>query len=63
MACEFGHAEVTAAAGVDPIELSTGDDLVETIMRFSELRKRRNQLTAGAVSSKSRGEFGDVSVA
>jgi uncharacterized protein (DUF58 family) len=50
-------------AGVDALELSTGDDLVETIMRFSELRKRRNQLTAGAVSSKSRGEFGDGSVA
>ena len=50
-------------AGVDALELSTGDDLVETIMRFSELRKRRNQLAAGAVSSKSRGEFGDVSVA
>jgi len=50
-------------AGVDALELSTGDDLVETIMRFSELRKRRNQLAAGAVSSRSRGEFGDVSVA
>jgi uncharacterized protein (DUF58 family) len=50
-------------AGVDALELATGDDLVETLMRFSELRKRRRRLAAGAVASKSRGEFGEVSVA
>jgi uncharacterized protein (DUF58 family) len=50
-------------AGVDALELATGDDLVETLMRFSELRKQRRRLAAGAVVSKSRGEFGEVSVA
>ena len=50
-------------AGVDALELATGDDLVETLMRFSQLRKRRNRLAAGAVASRGRGEFGEVSVA
>ncbi|MDB5999132.1 MAG: ATPase, partial [Rhizobacter sp.] len=36
------------AAGVDTIELSTEDDLLDTLMRFTELRKRRTQLAAGA---------------
>lgn len=35
-------------AGVDALELSTDDDLVDAIMRFTELRKRRRQLAAGA---------------
>jgi uncharacterized protein (DUF58 family) len=35
-------------AGVDALELSTSDDLVDTILRFSDLRKRRHQLAAGA---------------
>ena len=34
-------------AGVDTLELSTEDDLVETILRFADLRKRRRQLSAG----------------
>ena len=34
-------------AGVDALELSTGDDLVDAIMRFADLRKRRSQLAAG----------------
>ena len=34
--------------GVDALELSTDDDLVDAIMRFTELRKRRRQLAAGA---------------
>jgi uncharacterized protein (DUF58 family) len=33
-------------AGVDGLELSTNDDLVDAILRFAELRKRRSQLTA-----------------
>ncbi len=37
----FGHA------GVDAIELSTDDNLVDVILRFSDLRKRRSQLAAG----------------
>jgi uncharacterized protein (DUF58 family) len=35
------------AAGVDALELSTSDDLVEAILRFADLRKRRLQLAAG----------------
>ena len=34
-------------AGVDALELSTTDDLVDAIMRFADLRKRRRQLSAG----------------
>ena len=34
-------------AGVDCLELSTEDDLVDSIMRFADLRKRRSQLAAG----------------
>jgi uncharacterized protein (DUF58 family) len=34
-------------AGVDAIELSTNDDLVDAILRFVDLRKRRGQLAAG----------------
>ncbi len=34
-------------AGVDALELSTGDDLVDTILRFADLRKRRSRLAGG----------------
>ena len=34
-------------AGVDALELSTDDDLVQAILRFADLRKRRGQLAAG----------------
>lgn len=34
-------------AGVDVLELATGDDLVDAILRFADLRKRRSQLAAG----------------
>jgi uncharacterized protein (DUF58 family) len=34
-------------AGVDTLELSTDDDLVEAILRFADLRKRRGLLAAG----------------
>jgi uncharacterized protein (DUF58 family) len=36
-----------AQAGVDALELSTNDDLVDAILRFADLRKRRSQLAAG----------------
>jgi uncharacterized protein (DUF58 family) len=36
-----------ANAGVDALELSTGDELVDAILRFADLRKRRSQLAAG----------------
>ena len=34
-------------AGVDALELSTTDDLVDVILRFADLRKRRSQIAAG----------------
>jgi uncharacterized protein (DUF58 family) len=34
-------------AGVDTLELSTSDDLVDALLRFADLRKRRSQLAAG----------------
>ncbi len=36
-------------AGVDALELATGDDLMDAILRFADLRKRRSQLAAGAI--------------
>jgi uncharacterized protein (DUF58 family) len=36
-----------STAGVDALELSTGDDIVDSILRFADLRKRRTQLAAG----------------
>jgi uncharacterized protein (DUF58 family) len=53
----FGHA------GVDALELSTDDDLVDAIMRFADLRKRRSQLaTGGGLPQHLRGSY-EVSVA
>ena len=46
------EAELRASlrtAGVDCLELSTEDDLVDSIMRFADLRKRRSQLAAGGL--------------
>jgi uncharacterized protein (DUF58 family) len=34
-------------AGVDALELSTDDDLVEAVVRFTDMRKRRRSLSAG----------------
>lgn len=34
-------------AGVDTLELSTDDDLIETIIRFADLRKQRAKLATG----------------
>ena len=34
-------------AGVDTLELSTDGDLVEALMRFTDLRKRRSRISAG----------------
>lgn len=36
-----------AQAGVDVLELSTGDDLADAVLRFADLRKRRSRLAAG----------------
>jgi uncharacterized protein (DUF58 family) len=34
-------------AGVDALELSTDDDLVDAVLRFADLRKRRSRLSGG----------------
>jgi len=36
-----------ARAGVDCLELATDGDLVDAVLRFADLRKRRSRLTAG----------------
>jgi uncharacterized protein (DUF58 family) len=49
-AAERRERELRAAfrdAGIDALELSTADDLVDAIVRFTVLRKRRSQLAAG----------------
>jgi uncharacterized protein (DUF58 family) len=51
-AAERREQELRAAlsdAGVDALELSTNDDLVDTILRFADLRKRRSQLAGGGM--------------
>ena len=45
-------------AGVDALELSTEDDLVDAILRFAELRKRRSQLATGGGLPKHLGMHG-----
>ena len=47
---ERREAELRAAlarAGVDALELATDGDLVDALLRFADLRKRRSQLAAG----------------
>ena len=44
---EAGLRAAFQAAGVDALELATGDDLVDAILRFADLRKRRAQLATG----------------
>ena len=39
-------------AGVDVLELSTDDHLMDAVMRFADLRRRRSSLTAGGVLPK-----------
>jgi uncharacterized protein (DUF58 family) len=54
-AAERRENELRAAftkAGVDAIELATDDELVDSIMRFADLRKRRSQLAAGGTLPK-----------
>jgi uncharacterized protein (DUF58 family) len=49
-----------AKAGVDCLELSTGEPLADSLVRFVRLRKRRSQLSAGAASALA-GTTGGVS--
>jgi uncharacterized protein (DUF58 family) len=41
--------EALVKAGVDALELATDADLVDAIVRFVDMRKRRSQLTAGGL--------------
>lgn len=41
--------EALGAAGVDALELSTEADLVDAIVRFVDMRKRRSQLASGSL--------------
>ncbi len=41
-----------AEAGIDCLELATDQPLDEALLRFIQLRKRRNQLAAGAISAR-----------
>jgi uncharacterized protein (DUF58 family) len=41
-----------ADAGVDALELSTDGDLVDAILRFADLRKRRSQLAGGGIPAR-----------
>lgn len=38
-------------AGVDTLELATGDELVEALLRFADLRKRRSRLSSGSAAA------------
>jgi uncharacterized protein (DUF58 family) len=52
------------AAGVDVLELSTDGDLLDAILRFAELRKRRVQRSAGSnLPSHLKKASNDVSLA
>src|SRR5919106_2885330 len=50
-------------AGVDALELSTNDDLIDAILRFADLRKRRSQLAAGGSLPKHLRGIHDISLA
>jgi uncharacterized protein (DUF58 family) len=52
-----------AGAGVDALELSTADDLVDAILRFADLRRRRRNLPAGGSLPRHLGGSHDVHVA
>jgi uncharacterized protein (DUF58 family) len=50
-------------AGVDALELSTDDQLVDAILRFADLRKRRSQLAGGGSLPQHLEAINDVPVA
>ena len=41
---ETALRQALARAGVDTLELATDDDLVDSIVRFADLRKQRSRL-------------------
>ncbi|QDF98284.1 DUF58 domain-containing protein [Azoarcus sp. DD4] len=44
---EAGLRAAFADAGVDALELSTGDDLIDALLRFAELRRWRSRVVGG----------------
>jgi uncharacterized protein (DUF58 family) len=50
-------------AGVDTLELATDDELIDAILRFADLRKRRSQLAGGGILPAHLEPTHDVSVA
>jgi uncharacterized protein (DUF58 family) len=50
-------------AGVDALELSTDDNLIDAILRFADLRKRRSQLAGGGSLPQHLEAIHDVPVA
>jgi uncharacterized protein (DUF58 family) len=44
---EAALRDALGRAGVDTLELATDEDLVEALLRFADLRKRRSRLAAG----------------
>jgi uncharacterized protein (DUF58 family) len=66
LAAERREEEIRAAfrhAGVDALEVSTEDNLADSILRFADLRKRRLRLAAGAPQTKPVHPRHDVSMA
>jgi uncharacterized protein (DUF58 family) len=60
-AAERRERELRAAfqrAGVDALELSTEDDIVDAIMRFAELRKQRRRWAQGKLPGHLGGRHG-----
>jgi uncharacterized protein (DUF58 family) len=54
-AAQRREAELRGAfreAGIDALELSTDDDLVDAIRRFADMRKRRSRVAAGGALPK-----------
>ena len=45
---EEGLRATFRQAGIDALELSTDDDLIDAIRRFADMRKRRSRIAAGA---------------
>ena len=45
---ETALRQALGRAGVDTLELSTNDELVQSILRFTDMRKRRSRIGAGA---------------
>jgi len=52
-----------ADARVDALELCTSDDLVDALMRFADLRKRRSQLATGGALPRHLEASNDISMA